>query len=66
MLIQGKKGQIFRGELEDDGPVVFVSESRCQSCCVCDDVMWLCVCINYNKFKTGPAHYHISVVIEIC
>ena len=34
--------------------------------CVCDDVMWLCVCINYNKFKTGPAHYHISVVIEIC
>ena len=35
MLIQGKKRQIFRGELEDDGPVVFVSESRCQSCCVC-------------------------------
>ena len=32
--------------------------------CVCDDVM--VYSINYNKFKTVPAHYHISVVIEIC
>ena len=41
-------------------------QSRDVNHVVCDDVMWLCVCINYNKFKTGPAHYHISVVIEIC
>ena len=31
----GKNGANFPGELEDDGPVVFVSELRCQSCCVC-------------------------------
>ena len=34
--------------------------------CVCADVMVYVYGINYNKFKTGPAHYHISVVIEIC
>ena len=43
-----------------------LDQSRDVNHVVCADVMCMCDGINYNKFKTGPAHYHISVVIEIC